>query len=1412
MHPFPVAGTDYLRVIFHVEGNKRHGVVQVDLKNTKKGWKTSQTTIYQDARRLIDCTLPPTAMSVASKRSSMMEESPVRSMIKRLREDSGTSIRSVDSMETAKQVDQVKKIALLELQVSKLRDDNESLRIDRDSFRERSMNESLRVDENDKISRDKLISQSAMPVSLLINIIPIGIGFVGEIANCLSIYQQECRRDSGLAAQLYRLLNILDTILSALTIGLFCKTMITDTWPSTVEEILFFTVLRCTCFVNCLLSTTRTISLAWPFYTINRRALWVLSCIAITLIAVTMVTYFVVDSNTRIHFLAFFIVEFSTFMVVVLVTTVGTCILLLKDGITPGSNVKRRASLTIVVISSLFLLFYSFPLSVLVKDGLKGSSMSETSAMPVSLLINIIPIGIGFVGEIANCLSIYQQECRRDSGLAAQLYRLLNILDTILSALTIGLFCKTMITDTWPSTVEEILFFTVLRCTCFVNCLLSTTRTISLAWPFYTINRRALWVLSCIAITLIAVTMVTYFVVDSNTRIHFLAFFIVEFSTFMVVVLVTTVGTCILLLKDGITPGSNVKRRASLTIVVISSLFLLFYSFPLSVLVKDGLKGSSMSETRTKLYDKNKDLAAELEAVSECFRTFHKEASEKRNKLLGEMSELKTELIKVTSELDSERRRSAHDMLTYKQETRNKLTDRDYKINQLQVCSLYNIPYSRFLRKALGRKTPSFQFHRTKLYDKNKDLAAELEAVSECFRTFHKEASEKRNKLLGEMSELKTELIKVTSELDSERRRSAHDMLTYKQETRNELTDRDYKINQLQVCSLYNIPYSRFLRNALGRKTPSFQFHREVISELRESLDSITARVGEFSRLQKSEFDLRMELDSLKDKEVFSSVFPEKIVRSQEVQNENSRLLREIRQLRDAKGNSEVLKMQIESLQGTITALKQQVADNNRFKERHETLTGKQPIRTCYLGHVTGYQPIRDQHFLIRSVPATWTRAFPPRVFLNRGPTVVMKCPSELTFFLLILSDELECWTKVKNDLSITSPKELVSLVTALQKDTLLKTSSVEMYRSDASSLRERLSEQECLLEEMREKSTRQEDLITDIKGKLSDAETRSRKFRCVVETCLARLCLGRRLRKYQDKRFFLLILLKRHLRNLRTVGPRFTGMLRGPTNQVDSQREVISELRESLDSITARVEEFSRLQKSEFDLRMELDSLKDKEVFSSVFPEKIVRSQEVQNENSRLLREIRQLRDAKGNSEVLKMQIESLQGTITALKQQVADNNRFKERHETLTGKQPIRTCYLGQLTGYQPIRDQHFQLHQQHKIELTFLLSILSDELECWTKVKNDLKITSPKELVSLVTALQKDTLLKTSSVEMYKSDASSLRDRLTEQECLLEELREKSTRQEDLITDIRGKLSDAETRSMKFRCVVNICMARL
>eukprot|EP00116_Pleurobrachia_bachei_P000647 sb/3460909/ len=39
------------------------------------------------------------------------------------------------------------------------------------------------------------------------------------------------------------------------------------------------------------------------------------------------------------------------------------------------------------------------------------------------------------------------------------------------------------------------------------------------------------------------------------------------------------------------------------------------------------------------------------------------------------------------------------------------------------------------------------------------------------------------------------------------------------------------------------------------------------------------------------------------------------------------------------------------------------------FYTGYKNEPSKQPIRTLYLGHVTGFQPIRDQYFLIRSVP-----------------------------------------------------------------------------------------------------------------------------------------------------------------------------------------------------------------------------------------------------------------------------------------------------------------------------------------------------------------------------------------------------------------------------------------------------------
>eukprot|EP00116_Pleurobrachia_bachei_P004707 sb/3464969/ len=62
---------------------------------------------------------------------------------------------------------------------------------------------------------------------------------------------------------------------------------------------------------------------------------------------------------------------------------------------------------------------------------------------------------------------------------------------------------------------------------------------------------------------------------------------------------------------------------------------------------------------------------------------------------------------------------------------------------------------------------------------------------------------------------------------------------------------------------------------------------------------------------------------------------------------------------------------QVDSL---ISVKGAQIIDNvpNLISFQEPTDTSKQPIRTRYLGHVTGYQPIRDQYFLIRSVPVSF--------------------------------------------------------------------------------------------------------------------------------------------------------------------------------------------------------------------------------------------------------------------------------------------------------------------------------------------------------------------------------------------------------------------------------------------------------
>ena len=71
--------------------------------------------------------------------------------------------------------------------------------------------------------------------------------------------------------------------------------------------------------------------------------------------------------------------------------------------------------------------------------------------------------------------------------------------------------------------------------------------------------------------------------------------------------------------------------------------------------------------------------------------------------------------------------------------------------------------------------------------------------------------------------------------------------------------------------------------------------------------------------------------------------------------------------------------------------------------------------------------------------------------------------------------------------------------------------------------------------------------------------------------------------------------------------------------------------LEDTIDSMKDDLENYNELRKSEFNLRIEVDALKNKEVLATVFPHKVFKAQVVEDENNRLMKDIKHLREVKG-------------------------------------------------------------------------------------------------------------------------------------------------------------------------------------
>ncbi|KAL5252734.1 hypothetical protein ACHWQZ_G015483 [Mnemiopsis leidyi] len=209
---------------------------------------------------------------------------------------------------------------------------------------------------------------------------------------------------------------------------------------------------------------------------------------------------------------------------------------------------------------------------------------------------------------------------------------------------------------------------------------------------------------------------------------------------------------------------------------------------------------------------------------------------------------------------------------------------------------------------------------RNALYEKNADLTAELETLSETYRKFHKDMTEKNDKLLGEVGDLKNKLLTTTDELFSERRKISHETWLGAKKQSEEIEKRDIEIIKLQNA------------NKLKETT---------IDNLKADLERIDGRLAQFTELQKSEFQLRMELDTLRNKEIYATVFPDKIIKSSQVQDENLRLQRDIKNLREEKENSGLLKIKLEDSENEVKSLKKQLTDFHTYKDQYDSLTAE---------------------------------------------------------------------------------------------------------------------------------------------------------------------------------------------------------------------------------------------------------------------------------------------------------------------------------------------------------------------------------------------------------------------------------------------------------------------------------------
>ena len=208
--------------------------------------------------------------------------------------------------------------------------------------------------------------------------------------------------------------------------------------------------------------------------------------------------------------------------------------------------------------------------------------------VPKALLSLLISSG----GATANALSLSYFLKKENKNLGDQILVLLNSLDLMMCALTfVDVICRSWLEDKVINSPElfwvlqSLYYFVFSESTAFTTCLLSVIRSISLTFPFYSLNKRAvqygtilyfLYLLSR-EVTLL-VLQICYELKDITDNSDMISFCTLILILSIVLISNSVTGYKLLFLRDRtprVNSGANTKR-AGVTVFILSSFFIFF--------------------------------------------------------------------------------------------------------------------------------------------------------------------------------------------------------------------------------------------------------------------------------------------------------------------------------------------------------------------------------------------------------------------------------------------------------------------------------------------------------------------------------------------------------------------------------------------------------------------------------------------------------------------------------------------------------------------------------------------------------------------------------------------------------------------------------------------------------------------